>query len=156
MHTHSIFQELIDLLYLHKVVPSPESFVACGQEFIGLKPQVRGSEPFTQFRTVGSGFVRRWKHPTWLPYVGAWGTTVERLYCKRPILCLSSSKILTPHPPYRPAIVYPTPFGAGGRKHSLGVEGGGGSIFWKMRDTVLYSTYVRKYFVGTTENNNVL
>ncbi len=37
---------------------------------------------------------------------------VERLYCKRPILCLVSSKILTPHPPHRPASVYP--FCAGG------------------------------------------
>jgi hypothetical protein len=30
---------------------------------------------------------------------------VERLYCKRPILCLASSKLLTPHPPLRPASV---------------------------------------------------
>jgi hypothetical protein len=30
-------------------------------------------------------------------------------YCKRAILFLSSSKILTPHPPLRPASVYPPP-----------------------------------------------
>ncbi len=33
--------------------------------------------------------------------------SVERLYCKRPILCLSSSKILTPYPPLPLASVYP-------------------------------------------------
>jgi hypothetical protein len=30
----------------------------------------------------------------------------------------------------------------GGRTHSLGGEGGGGSIFWKTRDTALYFTYI--------------
>ena len=34
---------------------------------------------------------------------------VERLDCKRPIPWLASSKILTPHPPHRPASVYPPP-----------------------------------------------
>ncbi len=34
---------------------------------------------------------------------------VERSYCMRPILCLTSSKILTPHPPHCPASVYPPP-----------------------------------------------
>jgi hypothetical protein len=29
-----------------------------------------------------------------------------------------------------------------GRTHSLGGEGGEGSIFWKTSDTALYSTYV--------------
>jgi len=29
---------------------------------------------------------------------------VERLYCKRPILWLASSKILTPHPPPNSAL----------------------------------------------------
>jgi hypothetical protein len=37
---------------------------------------------------------------------------VEGLYCKRPILCLASSELLTP-PPHRPASVYPPAFGAG-------------------------------------------
>jgi hypothetical protein len=61
---------------------------------------------------------------------------VERLYFKRPIQCLASSKILTP--PHRPASVLPEE-----DIHSLGGEGGGGvSIFWKTPDTALYSTYV--------------
>jgi hypothetical protein len=60
---------------------------------------------------------------------------VERLYCKRPILCLASSKILTPHPPHSPASVRV-------RKHSLGGEGGGGSIVWKTPDTALCSTCI--------------
>ncbi len=53
---------------------------------------------------------------------------VEGLYCKRPIQCLTSSKILTPHPPHCPASVYPPPptIGAGGGTHSLGGEGVGG------------------------------
>ncbi len=59
---------------------------------------------------------------------------VERLYCKRPIQCLASSKIF----PHCPASVW-----GGGRTHSLGGQGGGGSIFWKTPDTALYSTYVR-------------
>jgi hypothetical protein len=72
--------------------------------------------------------------------------TVERLYCKRPILCLASSKILTPHPPHRPASVHPRLW-CGGRTHSLDGEGGGGSIFWKTPDTTLYSTYVRTLWI---------
>ena len=60
---------------------------------------------------------------------------VERLYCKRPIQCLESSKILTPHP-LPPGLWY------GGRTHSLGGEGDGGSIFWKTPDTALYSIFV--------------
>jgi hypothetical protein len=68
------------------------------------------------------------------------GLFVERLYCKRPILCLASSKVLTP-PPHRPASLYPCLW-YGGRTHSLGGEGVGGSIFWKTPDTALDSTYV--------------
>ncbi len=57
---------------------------------------------------------------------------VEELYCKRPIQCLASSKILTPHPS-PPASVYPPSpaFGAGG-----------GHTRWKTPDTALSSTYV--------------
>ncbi len=71
---------------------------------------------------------------------------VEGLYCKRPIQCLASSEILTP--PHRPASDHPPPprFGAGGRTHSLGGEGGGGSKVRKTPDTALYSTYISKYF----------
>ncbi len=46
-------------------------------------------------------------------------------YCKRAILFLSSSKILIPHPPLRPASVYPPPL-LRGRTDSPGGEGGGG------------------------------
>jgi hypothetical protein len=62
----------------------------------------------------------------------------EIIYCKRTILSLSSSKILTPRPPLRPASVYPPPL-LGGRTHSPGGEGDGGSIFWKTREIGLPS-----------------
>jgi hypothetical protein len=45
--------------------------------------------------------------------------SVERLNCKNPILCLASSKILTPRP--LPARRVPTAFGAGGG-HTRWVE----------------------------------
>ncbi len=64
-----------------------------------------------------------------------------RDYCKRPILWLPSSKILTPHPPHRPASVYPPPL-VRGEDTLARRRGGGGSIFWKTSDTALYSTYV--------------
>jgi hypothetical protein len=34
------------------------------------------------------------------------------------------------------------------RTHSLGGEGDGGSIFWKTRNTALYSTYVSTLWTG--------
>jgi hypothetical protein len=43
-----------------------------------------------------------------------------------------------PPPPLHPASVYPPPL-LGGRIHSPGEEGGGGSIFWKTRDIGLPS-----------------
>jgi hypothetical protein len=52
-------------------------------------------------------------------------TTVEGLYCKRPIQCLASSEILTPSPPHRPASVYLPAFGAGGGDTLAGGEGVG-------------------------------
>jgi hypothetical protein len=62
--------------------------------------------------------------------------TVEGLYCKRPIQCLASFEILTLQPltarRVRGAV----------RTHSLGGEGGGGSIVRKTLDTDLYSIYV--------------
>ncbi len=67
--------------------------------------------------------------------------TVERLYCKRPIQCLASSKILTPPPPTARRVCTPRLW-CGGRTHSLGGERGGGSIFWKTPGTVLYFTYL--------------
>jgi hypothetical protein len=71
----------------------------------------------------------------------SWSGPVLSSYCKRPILRLASSKILTLHPPHSPANVCP-PFWCGGRIHFPVGEGGGGSIFWKVSDTALYSTYV--------------
>ncbi len=65
------------------------------------------------------------------------GRSVEGLYCKRPIKCLASSKILT----HRPASVDPPAFGAG--EDTLAEwRGGGGSIVRKMPDSALYSMYV--------------
>jgi hypothetical protein len=58
-------------------------------------------------------------------------------YCKRAILFLSSSKILTPHPPLRPASLSSPATKAG--VHSPGGEGDGGSIFWKTREIGLPS-----------------
>jgi hypothetical protein len=51
-------------------------------------------------------------------------------YFKRAIL--SSSKILTPHPPL-PLASLSSPRNKGGGTHSPGGEGDGGSIFWKTR-----------------------
>jgi hypothetical protein len=64
----------------------------------------------------------------------------EIIYCKRTILSLSSSKILTPHPTLRLASVSSPPTKAG-VTHSPGGEGdgGGGSIFWKTREIGLPS-----------------
>jgi hypothetical protein len=73
---------------------------------------------------------------------------VKRLYCKRPILCLSSSKILTPPPPSLaslPGECVPPAFGAGGG-HTRRVERGVGGQYFGRRETystvALYSTYV--------------
>jgi hypothetical protein len=55
----------------------------------------------------------------------------EIIYCKSAILCLSSSKILTPHPPLRLASVSSPPTKAGVHTHSPVGEGDEGSIFWK-------------------------
>jgi hypothetical protein len=74
--------------------------------------------------------------------------TVERLYCKRPILCLASSKILTPQPPHRPASVYTLAFGARGG-HTRWVERGVGvNILEDARHSSVL--YICKYFVLPT------
>jgi hypothetical protein len=59
-------------------------------------------------------------------------------YWKREILFFSSSKILTPHPPLRPASLS-SPRNKGGVTNSPGGEGDGGSIFWKTREIGLSS-----------------
>ncbi len=56
------------------------------------------------------------------------GGQLKRDHCKRAILFLSSSKILTPHPPLCPASVYP-PFVAGGGQTRRAERGMGGQYF---------------------------
>jgi hypothetical protein len=69
--------------------------------------------------------------------------SVEGLYCKRPIQCLSSSEILIPHPPTARGECVPPAYGAGGGDTRWVERGvGGRSIFWKTPDTALYSIYV--------------
>jgi hypothetical protein len=79
-------------------------------------------------------------------------TTVERLYCKRPILCLASSQILTPHPPHRPASVYPPAFGAGGG-HTRWLERGVGGQYFGRRQTQLCTLYVHTAGVGERDSH---
>ncbi len=61
-------------------------------------------------------------------------TTEYIFYCKRAILFLSSSKLLTPHPPLRLASLSSHGNKGGGVTHSPGGEGDGGSIVWKARE----------------------
>jgi hypothetical protein len=80
--------------------------------------------------------------------MGRSGTPVERLDCKTPIPWLASSKILTPpHPPHRPASVYP-PLLVRGEDTLAGWRGGWGVNILEVarHSSVLY---VCKYFVGT-------
>ncbi len=75
------------------------------------------------------------------------GKGVERLYCKRPIQCLASSKILTPHPRTARRVCSVSPaFGAGGG-HTRWVERGWGVNILEEAShcSVLY---IRMYFVG--------
>ncbi len=66
-------------------------------------------------------------------------STVKGLYCKRPIQCLASSEILTPHPL--------TAFGAGGGHTRWGGEGVWGG-FNSSEDARHCSVlYICKYFV---------
>ncbi len=81
---------------------------------------------------------------------GAWiGNSVEGLYSKRPIQCLASSVILTPHTLTAGECVPrpPAPKAGGGHMHSLGGEGVGRSIVPKTPDTALYSIYVSTLWV---------
>ncbi len=68
------------------------------------------------------------------------GATEYIFYCKRAILFLSSSKILTPPPiPLSARRACPPPATKAGGTHSRGGEGDGGSIFWKTREIGLPS-----------------
>ncbi len=92
-----------------------------------LLPYVGLGDDFIQGLRVGGG--------------GEQGEQPERrdiIYCKRAILSLSSSKILTPHPPLCLASESFPPTKAGGA-HSPGGEWDGGSIFWKTREIGLPS-----------------
>jgi hypothetical protein len=80
--------------------------------------------------------------------------SIERLYCKRPILCLASSKILTPTPLTARRVCSTPRLWCWGRTHSLGGEGGGGPIFWKTADTALYSTCVCTLWVQSNTYGN--
>ncbi len=67
--------------------------------------------------------------------------TVERLYCKQEANPMSGVfQNIEPPPPPPPGECMNPPHQRRGRTHSLGGEGGGGSIFWKTPDTALYST----------------
>jgi hypothetical protein len=74
-----------------------------------------------------------------IPYTPRGGGPL-RDHCKRAILFLSSSKILTPltHPPSARRVC-PSPATKAGGRHSPGGEGDGGSIFWKTREIGLPS-----------------
>ncbi len=69
----------------------------------------------------------------------------EGLYCKRPIQCLASSEILTPHPLTARRVCTPSRFWCGGRTHSLGGEGVGGQYSEDARHCSVL--YICKYFV---------
>jgi hypothetical protein len=73
------------------------------------------------------------------------GSNVEKLYCKRPIQCLASSKILTLHPLIARRVCTHPPL-VRGEDTLAGWRGGGGSI---VRKTPLYSTYVSTLWVAT-------
>ncbi len=70
-----------------------------------------------------------------------WLYRVEGLYCKRPIQCLASFEILTPHPLNARRVCTPLPLVRGGG-HTGWWRVGGGSIVRKTPDTALHSIYV--------------
>ena len=70
----------------------------------------------------------------------------ERFYCKRPILCLASSKILTPHPAHRPASVYQACGAEGG--HTRWVERGVGGQYFGRPQTQLCTLHMWVLFAS--------
>ncbi len=86
----------------------------------GRRTNGRRRDSMRPYSTVAAVFLRSTS-----PVRDERGGDVEGLYCKRPIQCLASSEILTPHPPHRPVSVYPPAFGAGGG-HTRWVERGWG------------------------------
>ncbi len=83
----------------------------------------------------------------WISVFDGIPATVEGLYCKRPIQCLASSELLTPHPPHRPASVSP-PHSVRGEDTLAGWRGGGGSIVRKTPRRHCSVLYICKYFVA--------
>ncbi len=81
-----------------------------------------------------------WAEPWELALSWRAGPTEYIFYCKRAILFLSSSKILTPQPPspFPPGKCVFSPQQRRGT-HSPGGEEDGGSIFWKTREIGLPS-----------------
>jgi hypothetical protein len=72
--------------------------------------------------------------------------SVEGLYCKRPIQCLASSEILTPHPLTARRVCTPQPLvRGGGRTHSLGGKAVGVNSSVDARHCSVL--YICKYFV---------
>jgi hypothetical protein len=78
---------------------------------------------------------------------------VERLYCKRPIQCLASPKILIPHSLTARRVCPPPAFGAGGG-HTRWVERGWGvNILEDARHCSVL--YIRNYFVSKSKKVSV-
>ncbi len=69
------------------------------------------------------------------------GCTVVGLYCKRPIQCLASSELSTPHSLTALRVCTLPPL-VRGEDTLAGWRGAGGSIVRKTPDTALYSIYV--------------
>jgi hypothetical protein len=61
---------------------------------VGFRPYARKADRYTARLVIGNKL-----HPEHIRAVPGSDAIVEGLYCKRPILCLTSSEILTPPPP---------------------------------------------------------
>ncbi len=157
MRSHS--HTLLDDAKLYSLYSqNTQSFRDCGNELFTSTCRVRGIEkeyiqekiqgPYTAVLNTSPPTDSRWvlTLPTYShPWRWGYVLRVERLYCKRPILRLASSKILTPHPPRRPASVYPPPL-VRGEDTLAGWRGGWGvNILEDARHSSVL--YIRKYFV---------
>ncbi len=78
-------------------------------------------------------------------YLALYTYIVEGLNCKRPIRCLASSKILTPHPLTAWRVCIPRLW-CGGRTHSHGREGVGGQYFGR-RQTLLCTLHIGQFVI---------
>jgi hypothetical protein len=65
-------------------------------------------------------------------------------------------RIIDPPPSHRPASVYPPRFWCGGRTHSLGEEGVGGSIVRKTPNTALYTVYVSTLWTAPISRPDII